>query len=162
MAPGAKRSTHPLASFVVVGQRAQWLTEHHPTHYGMGENTPLGRLCGDDGRVLMLGVSFTNMTLLHHAEQLVDLPDKHIDCYKMPILQDGQKVWVDVEEFDTTNGIADFGVEDYSLEIGQSYIAAGRGHSGLVGSAQAYLVDADDVKTYAIDWMTQNHCPSLS
>lgn len=146
----------------MVGQRAQWLTEHHPTHYGMGENTPLGRLCGDDGRVLMLGVSFTNMTLLHHAEQLVDLPDKHIDCYKMPILQDGQKVWVDVEEFDTTNGIADFGVEDYSLEIGQSYIAAGRGHSGLVGSAQAYLVDADDVKTYAIDWMTQNHCPSLS
>jgi len=158
--PGAKRSTHPLASFVAVGQRAQWLTEHHEAYYGMGPNSPLGRLCGDGGRILMLGAAFTNMTLLHHAEQLVDLPHKQIDRYKMPFLQDGQKVWVEVEEFDTTNGIADFGVEDYFLEIGQSYIAAGRGHSGLVGNAQSSLVDAGDVKTYAIDWMMQNHRPA--
>ena len=75
----------------------------------------------------------------------------------MPILQDGKKVWVNVEEFDTTDGIADFGVEDYFNEIGLSYVAAGRGKVGTVGQAKTYLFGANDIKDYAMEWMKQNY-----
>jgi aminoglycoside 3-N-acetyltransferase len=158
--PGAERSTHPLASFVAAGKRAEWLTETHPAYYGMGTDSPLGRLCEAGGRVLLLGAPLSNVTLLHHAEQLVDLPEKHIDRYQMPVLQSGRKVWIDVEEFDTTEGIADFGVEDYFHAIGETYLADGRGQSGRVGQAQSYLLEADDFKTYAMEWMAQNYRPT--
>jgi aminoglycoside 3-N-acetyltransferase len=154
---GAHRSTHPMASFVAVGARARWLTEHHPMYYGMGPDTPLARLCAAGGRVLLLGASFTNLTLLHHAEHLVDLPTKRIDRYRMPVLREGEKVWIEVEEFDTTNGIADFGVDDYFLKIGQSYVAAGHGRSGRVGAAQSHLLDAPDLAQYAIQWMREHY-----
>jgi aminoglycoside 3-N-acetyltransferase len=155
--PQAQRSAHPLSSFVAVGRRAQWLTEHHPINYGHGADSPLERLCQADGRVLLLGDILSNLTLLHHAEHLVELPHKRIDRYKMPILQDGKRVWIDVEEFDTTNGIADFGVGDYFREIGQSYVSAGYGQTGTVGEAQAYLFDVNEITAYAIEWMTEHH-----
>lgn len=155
--PGAARSNHPLASFAAAGKRAKWLTENHQLNYGLGADSPLARLCEAGGRVLMLGAPLSNLTLIHHAEHLVELPDKRVDRYKMPILRNGQKVWVDVEEFDTTNGIADFGVEDYFLAIGKDYLAAGHGRSGKVGNVQAHLLEAEELKVFAIEWMKRNY-----
>jgi aminoglycoside 3-N-acetyltransferase len=155
--PGSQRSTHPLASFAAVGRRAMWLTETHQLNYGLGADSPLARLCEANGRVIMIGAPPTYLTLLHHAEHLVDLPEKHIDRYQMPILRDGKKVWVDVEEFDTTDGIADFGVEDAFNAIGLAYIAAGHGKVGMVGNAQTYLFEAEALKRFAMQWMQQHY-----
>jgi aminoglycoside 3-N-acetyltransferase len=160
--PNAHRSHHPLASFVAVGQHATWLTEIHPLHYGMGPDSPLARLCEIKGHVLLLGAPCSNITLLHHAEHLARIPDKRIDRYKMPIVRDGQRVWIDIEEFDTTNGIADFGTSDYFLAIGQAYLAAGKGRSVQIGNAPSFLFDADDIKQFGITWMEQNHQPAIS
>jgi aminoglycoside 3-N-acetyltransferase len=126
----------------------------------MGVESPLGRLCEAGGRVLLLGAPLSNITLLHHAEQLVDLPHKRVDHYQMPVLQSGRKVWIDVEEFDTTEGIADFGVEDTFNAIGEASLAAGRGQVGRVGQAQSYLFAAEDLKTYAMEWMVEHYRPS--
>jgi aminoglycoside 3-N-acetyltransferase len=73
---------------------------------------------------------------------------------------DGKTIWVDVEEFDTTNGIADFGTEDYFNEIGQSYLAEGHGNSGMVGTAQSHLIDATQMTAYALKWMNQHYRPT--
>ncbi|NOK59439.1 MAG: hypothetical protein GFH27_549283n101 [Chloroflexi bacterium AL-W] len=157
--PNACRSAHPLASFVAVGRHAAWLTETHPMNYNLGHHSPLARLCEADGRILLLGASFGTLTFLHHAEHLVDIPDKRIDRYKVPILQDDQKVWIEIEEFDTTNGIADFGSdnEDYFDDIGQVYIAANRCCVARVGAAQTYLIQANDIKEFAMQWMQQHY-----
>lgn len=155
--PGSYRSNHPLASFVAVGERAAWLTETHPLQFGNGPDSPLSRLCEVGGHVLLLGAPHSNITLLHHAEHLANIPNKRIDRYKMPIVQDGRRVWIDIEEFDTTNGIAHFGSEDYFLAIGQAYLSSGKGNSLSIGDAQSYLFDADDLKHFAINWMEQNH-----
>jgi len=40
-----------------------------------------------------------NITLLHHAEHLANVPNKRIDRFRMPILQDGKRVWVEMEEY---------------------------------------------------------------
>lgn len=155
--PGAQRSRHPLASFVAVGRRAEWLTENHQLNYGLGADSPLARLCEADGRVLTLGASFSNLTLVHHAEHLADLPEKAIDRYRMPIVQDGKTVWVEIEEFDTTEGIADFGCEDYFLEIGRAFVVAGQAQSGKVGGAQAHLLPANALKEFAVAWMKTHY-----
>lgn len=151
--PGARRSDHPLASFVAVGARAEWLTAQHPWQYGHGTDSPLGRLCAAGGAVLLLGPVFSNITLLHHAEQLVQLPEKRIDRYAMPIMRDGERVWVTVEEYDTTNGIADFDEEDTFATIGRAFLAAGHGREGRVGAAEAALLPATELVRFGVEWM---------
>ncbi len=154
--PGAYRSQHPLASFVAVGAQAHWLTAAQPLHYPHGPESPLGRLCAAGGKVVVLGAPLSNLTLLHHAEQLANIPAKQVDRYQMPILQAGQRVWVTIEEYDTTDGIADFGSDDYFLAISQAYVAAGRGRTAQVGNAPAFLFEADDLKQFGIHWLERH------
>ncbi len=155
--PGAYRSVHPLASFVAVGAQAEWLMATQPLHYPHGLESPLARLCGVDGKVLLLGAPFSNLTLLHHAEHMVDLPQKRSERYAMPVGRAGQRVWVEIEEYDTTDGIADFGSDDYFHAIGEAYVASGKGSSTQVGGARAYLFEADDLKQFGMQWMERHY-----
>ena len=153
--PGACRSGHPESSFAAVGRLAAWLTENHSLQYGHGPGSPMSRLCRSGGQVLLLGVGFNRVTLLHHAEHLANVPNKRTVRYKMPVLQDGQRVWVDVEEYDTSRGIVDWPV-DYFDAIVQDYVAAGRAYSGRVGAAQSHLFDAVSLNQFAVEWMERH------
>ena len=104
------------------------------------------------GQVLLLGPLCENITLLHHAEHLVDVPDKRVDRYRMPVLRDGEQVWLEFEEFDTTNGIVDW-PEEYFETIVAAYLAAGRGRAVTVGHAPAYLFEGDDLVRFGKGWM---------
>ena len=71
--------------------------------------------------------------------------------YSYPVLRDGEKVWIDVEDFDTGDPH-----DDYSFEgIAQDYLAAGNGRQGKVGDADTYLFDAADLVRYAINWLEE-------
>ena len=151
--PGARRSDHPLASFVAVGALAAALTAHHPWQYGHGPDSPLARFCAAGGAVLLLGPLLSNVTLLHHAEHLANIPEKRIDRYAMPILRDGVRVWVAIEEYDTTNGIADFGEDDPFAAIGRDFLASGRGARGPVGATEATLLPGAELVQFAVAWL---------
>lgn len=152
--PGAFRSGHPF-SYAAVGAQARYLTENHPLQYGNGPGSPLAKLCELQGRVLLLGRLFENVTVLHHAEHLAGVPGKRIDRYRMPLLLDGQRVWVDFEEYNTSTGIVDW-EGDYFEQIVQDYLARGHGQTGLVGAAPAYLFAAPDLVQFGIEWMERN------
>lgn len=150
--PGAIRSNHPEASFVAVGALARWITEKHPLQYGYGPGSPLAKLCEVEGRVLLLGAPLNTATLLHYAEHMAEVLNKRIVRYKMPILRDERKVWVDIEEFDTSSGIvAD--AEEYFKTIVHEYLSSGRGRAGKVGAAQSYLLDSADLVKFATQWL---------
>ena len=151
--PGARRSDHPLASFVAIGALADEITAHHPWQYGHGPDSPLARFCAAGGVVLLLGPLLSNITLLHHAEQLTNIPEKRIDRYTMPVLRHGARVWVAIEEYDTTNGIADFGEDDYFAAIGRDFLASGRGERGRVGATEAILLPGAELVQFAVAWM---------
>jgi aminoglycoside 3-N-acetyltransferase len=157
--PGARRSDHPLASVVAVGARANWLVAPHPWQYGHGPGGPLARLCEGGGAVLVLGAPLSSITLLHHAEHLADIPAKRVDRYTMPVLRDGRTAWIAIEEYDTTEGIADFGEgeEDAFAVIARDYLATGRGCAGTVGQAPAYLFPADDLMHFGVAWMERRY-----
>lgn len=150
--PGAYRSNHPDNSFVAVGSLARWITKDHPLQYGYGPGSPLAKLCEANGKVLVLGSPIHDITFLHYAEHMARVPNKRIVHYKMPILRNGKRTWVEIEEFDTSQGIVDWH-EDYFKAIVGEYLSYGKVLSGKVGEAQSYLFDAADLTEFGIQWM---------
>lgn len=147
--PGAQRSLNAEASMSAVGARAEWLTRDHPSDYGYGAGSPLAKLVEVGGKVLMLGAPLDTITLLHYAENRAKLRHKAVVRYSYPVLRDGEKVWIEVEDFNTGDPH-----DDYSFEgIAQDYLAAGNGRQGKVGDADTYLFDAADLVRYAINWL---------
>lgn len=147
--PGTRRSLNPEASMVALGAQADELTREHPLDYGYGAGSPLAKLVALWGQVLMLGAPLDAITLLHHAEYLARLRHKNVIHYTCPILRDGQKVWVTVEDFDTSEPHADYSFEQIAL----AYLAEGKGQHGKVGDADSYLFDAADLVGFAVRWL---------
>ena len=151
--PDVLRSAHPDCSMAALGPLAASLTADHPFRYGYGLGSPLHKLCEADGRVLMLGAPLDTVTLLHYAEDRAVLPGKRVKHYQCPILRDGETVWVDLEEYETSETVID---APYNFDvIAEAYLATGRGRSGQVGAAQSYLFDAADLARFAIQWLEQ-------
>jgi aminoglycoside 3-N-acetyltransferase len=151
--PGACRSANPAASVVAVGAKAGWITADHPLQYGYGPGSPLDKLCQVGGQVLLLGAPLGAITLLHYAEHMAAVPNKRTVRYPVPILQDGQRVWIEIEEFDTARGIVDWEGGGYFPAIAREFLATGGGRRGTVGAAQAYLFDAAALYEFAVRWM---------
>lgn len=154
--PGAKRSEHPDSSFAAVGRYADELTQAHPLNYGMGEGSPLAKLCERKGKVLLLGAPLSSLTLLHHAEHLAHVPDKRIVRYKAPILRNGEKQWVEIEEFDTNGCLPWRGSVDLFEAIASEYVQQGHGVIAHVGAAKSYLFDAAPLNRFAVDWIEEH------
>lgn len=149
--PGAHRSDNPEASMVAVGAQAQWITRDHPMDYGYGPGSPLDKLVGVNGQVLMLGAPLDTITLLHYAENRARLRNKAIVRYQCPIVRDGKKEWIAVEDFNT--GVPH---DNYTFEgIAREYVALGKGRQGQVGHAPSYLFDAADLTAFAITWLEE-------
>lgn len=147
--PGAARSLNPEKSMAAVGAQAAFLTDDHPLDYGYGDGTPLARLAENGGSVLMLGAPLDNITLLHYAEYRAKLRHKTVIRYECPILRDGKRVWVEMEDYETGEPH-----DDYSFdEIARAYLARGRGRSGPAGDATAFLFDAADLVDFGVQWL---------
>ncbi|NWG10305.1 aminoglycoside 3-N-acetyltransferase [Candidatus Bathyarchaeota archaeon] len=154
--PGAYRSNHPEASCAAVGARAKWLTENHPLQYGYGPGSPLAKLCEAKGKVLLLGAPFDTITLLHYSENLAKVSNKRTVRYKMPILRDGKRVLVEIEEFDTCGSILP-NAEEYFKIIPCEFLSFGKGISGKIGNAQSYLFDANELVNFAVQWLERKY-----
>ncbi|NOK07487.1 aminoglycoside 3-N-acetyltransferase [Corallococcus exercitus] len=156
--PGAVRSDHPDAGMVAIGARAEWLCADHPFHYGYGPGSPLARLVEAGGKVLMLGAPLEKLTLLHHAEHLADLPGKRVVRYQRALLVDGQRRWVDFEEFDTSEPVTDAlrasRVDPFTL-IGEQCLTEGIGRSGAVAQAPSHLFDARGLLRRGVAWLEE-------
>ncbi|WIG60911.1 MAG: hypothetical protein OJF49_003659 [Ktedonobacterales bacterium] len=99
----------------------------------------------------MLGAPLGTITLLHHAEYLAQLRHKAVIHYQCPVLQDGQTIWIDVEDYNTSEAHDAYSFE----EIAQAYLAAGGGAHGQVGNASSYLFDAAGLTGFAVAWLEQ-------
>jgi len=153
--PGARRSVHPDSSFVAVGRLAEELIRDHPLQYGMGEGSPLAKLCEENGKLALLGSPLANVTLLHHAEHLAQVPNKEVVRYWAPILRDGTRTWIQIEEFSTTGCLPWRGPTDLFEAIVRDYLQEGCGRVGHVGAAHSYLFDAADLVEYAVAWIEE-------
>ena len=72
--PGALRSLHPTHSVAVIGPRALELTCGHLDVRAFGIGSPLDRLAGLGGKVLLLGVGHASNSMVHVAEEHAGVP----------------------------------------------------------------------------------------
>lgn len=155
--PGAARSEHPDASMVAIGDDASTIVRTHPLGSAYGPGSPLERLVGCGGKVLLLGAPLDSVTVLHYAEALADIPGKRLVRYEVPVVEsfDGKK-WLAVEELDS-NGILDNfaqpGAMDSVETIAKAYIALGRHREGRVGMADCFLFDAPDLVRFGVKFL---------
>jgi aminoglycoside N3'-acetyltransferase len=159
--PGARRSGHPDASVVAIGHAAEEVTANHPLTSGYGPGSPMERLIALGGKVLLLGVPPSTVTVLHYAEAEAPIAGKRRVTTEMPVLNgDGNKVWCRVEDFDS-NGILDcYAVEeeaDAVERIAWDYLALGRHRPGRVGRAASLLIDARDIVEFGVAWLIERH-----
>ncbi len=84
------------------------------------------------------------------------MPNKRIERYRLPILRDGERVWVEIEEFDTSLGIVDWEQGEYFEAIGRDYLASGKGNTRKVGAATCYLFEAADLPAFGVAWMERS------
>jgi aminoglycoside 3-N-acetyltransferase len=126
--PGALRSAHPAASIAALGPLAAEIVGSHPLDDPHGEASPLARAYDRGVRILLVGVGWSNATLLHLAERRA-WPDAQPLSSGAPILRDGRRVWASYRDYESDPARFD--------EVGTSIPAA----VGRVGSAQALLAD---------------------
>jgi aminoglycoside 3-N-acetyltransferase len=100
------------------------------------------------GRVLLFGASLDRLTILHHAESLVDSPQKRMAHHESrPRGRRGR--WRDVFDQDTSTALGAFpyelaaGDRDPFAVIGRLALDAGCGISGLAGNAVSHLFPPD-------------------
>jgi aminoglycoside N3'-acetyltransferase len=151
--PGTSVSDNPSGRFGARGAMAEALMTDVPWHDYYGPGSPLDRLCASGGTILRLGPNPDTVTALHYAEYLAELPEKRRTRWDY-ILPGRGHVWV--ECLDDSRGIADWGGEDYFALILKAYLATGRAASGLVGRAEAELIDASDIVRFGARWMEAN------
>ena len=102
--PEALRSLHPTHSVAAIGPRAgEMLAGHELSPTPCGKETPYGRLVRADGWVVLLGVGLECVTLLHHVEEVAELP-YHMQPEPVPatvVDYDGSSrtVWVGIHRY---------------------------------------------------------------
>lgn len=140
--PGVLANPH-VARFVVRGPHAAHLIDGQPWNYAFGHGSLLERFVALDGRILLLGCDHDTVTFLHYAEHILDVPGKRVARYKVPVEQDGVRVWRDMEEFDTSDAGAHPNWPDrFFARLVDRYLARTGNAGGRVGSASSFLLDA--------------------
>lgn len=143
---GVERSEHPQVSFAARGPEAKRIVAGHRLDYGLGESSPLAKVYGLGGWILLLGVGHASNTSLHLAEYRAEYDGKREIRNGAPILRAGQRVWVETTDLDLDT-------EDFE-RIGEDFLAeTGKTTCGKVGLAETQLIPQRDLVDYAVKWM---------
>ena len=88
---GVVRSYHPLYSFAAWGKYAKLICDKHPLHFGLNEDSPLGKLLEFQGKIILFNQNVDDsVTLLYNLYKNIQLP---IRILRAPILVNQQTVW---------------------------------------------------------------------
>ena len=152
--PGSRVNRHP-ARFVAWGHHAEHLFSRQPWNYAFGRDSALERFVELNGRILLLGSDHDAVTFLHYAEHIVDIPEKRVARFKIPVLENGKRVWRDMEEFDTGDaGVHANWPDRFFARIVDGYLAHSGNVGGFVGNARSFVIPARDLLAFALASMT--------
>jgi aminoglycoside 3-N-acetyltransferase len=153
--PGSVVNDH-VARFVVWGRHTSELLAPQPWNYALGRGSLLERFVALDGKILLLGCDHDTATFLHYAEHIVDIADKRISRYKVPVDENGVRVWREMEEVDTSDeGAHPHWPARFFARIVDTYCEQTMNPGGDVGNARSYLLDARGLLVFALTVMTE-------
>jgi len=145
---------HHVARFVAWGRHAAHLTSDQPWHYAFGYGSLLERFVALNGKILLLGCDHDTVTFLHYAEHIVEIPGKRVARFKVPILENGTRVWREMEEFDTSDGGAHPNwPARFFARLVDTYLQETGNRGGRVGAAASVLFDSRGLLNFALPAM---------
>lgn len=143
-----------VARFVVWGSQAHYLIASQPWDYAFGAGSALERFVNVGGKIVLLGCDHDNVTFLHYAEHIVDIPNKRVAKYRVPVDENGTRVWRAMEEVDTSGQGAHVNWPDgFFGRIVDNYLAQTNNCGGQVGGARSFLLDSPGLLQYALGVM---------
>lgn len=152
--PGVFANDH-VARFVCHGPHAARLFSSQPWHLPFGRGSALEHFVALGGRILLVGSDHDAVTFLHHAEHIVDVPDKRVVQYQVPVLDGGRRVWRWCSEVDTARPAHAGWPEDLFRQIIDAHLAATGNDGGRIGAAPSHLIEASALLADALDTMTR-------
>ena len=151
--PGSHVNQHP-ARFVAWGRQVDFLFSHQPWSYAFGHQSALERFVELDGKILLLGCDHDTVTFLHYAEHIVDIPNKRVARFKVPVLEHGRRLWREMEEFDTSgDGVHANWPDRFFARIVDAHLAESGNRGGLIGDAASHLISARALLAHALPVM---------
>jgi aminoglycoside 3-N-acetyltransferase len=151
--PGSIVNNH-VARFVAWGAAARHLLAEQPWDFPFGRGSALDRFVELNGKILLIGCDHDNVTFLHYAEHVLDVPDLRIVTMEVPWLENGTRVWKEVREVDTSEAGAHPNWPDrFFARIVNAYLANTSNRGGRVGHAHCFLFDAKGLLALALDEM---------
>ncbi len=151
--PGSRVNAH-VARFVVWGNHTDYLLSEQPWDYAFGQGSLLDRFVALDGKILLLGSDHDNVTFLHYAEHIANFPGKRVARFKVPVLENGVRVWREMAEVDTSSRGAHASWPDrFFAVLVDGYLANTSNRGGRVGRAESYLFSARPLLGHALSVM---------
>jgi aminoglycoside 3-N-acetyltransferase len=144
--PGVVRSTHPGGSFAAQGPLAERICAPQPLSPPHGRESPPGRVLDVGGQVLLLGVSHSESTMLHVAEDIARVPYS----VEHPCFVEIAGVPTRILVAETDHCCGGFLRMDAWLE------SRGLQQEGLVGHARAKMSDAADLVQVAVEHLRED------
>lgn len=141
--PRAKRVFHPFYSFAVLGKHAEMLGRlRYKSSYE--RNSVFGKLRDLDGRIMVIGLSYTNsMTFFHHVEQMEGVDYRFLKQFTGEVTD-----WDGTTRTDTFEMLVrdiDKGVITEVDPMGELMEKHGVITVGRIGEAAVKLMKANDV-----------------
>ena len=135
----------------VVGRTRRRCSRASPGTTPTVQASPLARFAELGGRILLLGSDHDQVTFLHHAEHLVDVPDKRVVRFQVPVLRDGHRVWRWMEEFDTSEPCHPAWPTDLFRRITDAFLRRTGNPGGRVGDAPSVVIEAPPLLAFALE-----------
>ena len=150
--PGSRVNNH-VARFVAWGKHTEYLFSEQPWDFAFGKGSALERFTELGGKILLLGSDHDAVTYLHYAEHIGDFPDKLIARFKVPVLEDGHRVWREMAEVDTSKRAHNNWPDSFFAQIVDAFLEKSGNKGGRVGYAVSHLVPAQGLLDYALEEM---------
>ena len=146
--PGSRVNAH-VARFVLWGRHTEHLMSPQPWDFAFGHGSLLERFVDLDGKILLLGADHDNVTFLHYVEHIADIPDKRVTRFKVPVLENGVRVWREMAEYDTSNGVHPRLTGPIFSILVDGFLGSTTNRGGRVGNADSHLFSARGLLEYS-------------
>lgn len=144
--PRAKRVFHPIYSFAVIGKYADYLSGlRYKSSYE--RNSVFGKLRDLDGKIMVIGLSYTNsMTFFHHVEQMEGVDYRFLKQFTGQVTDENGNTYTDTFEMLVRD--IDRGVVTEVNPMGALMEQAGIVKIRKIGEADVKLMKANEVYAF--------------
>jgi aminoglycoside 3-N-acetyltransferase len=147
--PGTRVNPHP-ARFAARGAAVDRLFASQPWDFAFGAGSPLERFVELDGRILLLGCDRDTVTFLHYVEHIADIPGKRVARFRVPLREQGVRVWRAMQEYDTSGaGVHPHWPDRFFARLVDGYLASTDNRGARVGNAACHLFSARGLLEFA-------------